>query len=188
MRSLRRVAPIMRWSRGMSVGEPPRHIVDEAVAVIMPQLSPSMKTGSVERWCKSEGDAVEMGDVLFEVRTEELLEDDGTGNDPGSFLMTIEAHDDGILALAMPVEDMELDVGTCIGMIVETEEEMSEVVEARSGPSCCNGMGLPEAWTGRSLLGDDDVRSMMWQAYLLRHDAPIELKTAAPVGPSSTTA
>ena len=175
-------AVVPRLVRTMAVGEPPAHIVEDAIAVIMPQLSPSMKFGSIERWVKQEGDAVEVGDVLFEIRTEGLLADDGTGDDPGSWVMTVESHECGILAMAMPVES-EMSVGTCVGMIVESEEEHREIVEASLGGSCCNGVALPEVWTGRSLLDDDGVRTMMWQAYLLEHDAPVDIKEHAPVGP-----
>lgn len=36
----------------------------------MPALSPTMEKGTIVNWCKKEGDAVSVGDILFEVETD----------------------------------------------------------------------------------------------------------------------
>ena len=36
----------------------------------MPALSPTMTKGKIVSWSKKEGDAVEVGDILFEVETD----------------------------------------------------------------------------------------------------------------------
>ena len=38
--------------------------------VNMPRLSPEMESGVLCAWLKEEGDAVEVGDALFEIETE----------------------------------------------------------------------------------------------------------------------
>ena len=43
-----------------------------ATEIIMPKLGMSMEEGKIARWMKSEGDAVETGEPLFEVETDKV--------------------------------------------------------------------------------------------------------------------
>jgi len=40
-----------------------------AIPVLMPALSPTMTEGSLAKWLKAEGDAIESGDVIAEIET-----------------------------------------------------------------------------------------------------------------------
>ena len=39
----------------------------------MPKLSPEMESGVLCAWLKDEGDAVEVGDALFEIETDKVV-------------------------------------------------------------------------------------------------------------------
>lgn len=41
--------------------------------VNMPKLSPEMESGVLCAWLKEEGDAVEVGDALFEIETDKVV-------------------------------------------------------------------------------------------------------------------
>lgn len=41
--------------------------------VNMPRLSPEMESGVLCAWLKDEGDAVEVGDALFEIETDKVV-------------------------------------------------------------------------------------------------------------------
>ena len=41
--------------------------------VNMPKLSPEMESGVLCAWLKDEGDAVEVGDALFEIETDQVV-------------------------------------------------------------------------------------------------------------------
>lgn len=41
--------------------------------VNMPKLSPKMESGVLCAWLKDEGDAVEVGDALFEIETDKVV-------------------------------------------------------------------------------------------------------------------
>ena len=41
-----------------------------AIQVLMPALSPTMTEGTIAKWLKQVGDAIESGDVLCEIETD----------------------------------------------------------------------------------------------------------------------
>ena len=41
--------------------------------LVMPKLQPEMKQGVLCAWLKDEGDAVEVGDALFEIETDKVV-------------------------------------------------------------------------------------------------------------------
>lgn len=43
------------------------------INVNMPKLSPEMESGVLCAWLKDEGDAVEVGDALFEIETDKVV-------------------------------------------------------------------------------------------------------------------
>ena len=54
------------------------------IKITMPALSPTMTEGTLASWLKSEGDAVESGDVIAEIETDKAT-------------MEVEAVDDGVI-------------------------------------------------------------------------------------------
>ncbi|MEL7232725.1 MAG: biotin/lipoyl-containing protein, partial [Pseudomonadota bacterium] len=56
-----------------------------AIDILMPALSPTMEEGTLSKWLKAEGDAIEAGDVIAEIETDKAT-------------MEVEAVDEGVLA------------------------------------------------------------------------------------------
>ncbi|MFQ5763340.1 MAG: pyruvate dehydrogenase complex E1 component subunit beta, partial [Rhodospirillales bacterium] len=85
-----------------------------ATQVLMPALSPTMTEGKIAKWVKSEGDAVESGEVLAEIETDKAT-------------MEVEAVDEGILGKILVGEGTEgVAVNTPIALIIEEGEDVSD--------------------------------------------------------------
>ncbi len=83
--------------------------------VLMPALSPTMTEGTLAKWLKKEGDAVQSGDVLAEIETDKAT-------------MELEAVDDGILGKIIVAEGSEgVAVNTPIAVIVDEGEDATSV-------------------------------------------------------------
>ncbi|MBT7956678.1 MAG: pyruvate dehydrogenase complex E1 component subunit beta [Rhodospirillaceae bacterium] len=83
--------------------------------VLMPALSPTMTEGTLAKWLKQEGDAVQSGDVLAEIETDKAT-------------MELEAIDDGILGKIIVAEGSEgVAVNTPIAVIVEEGEDIGDI-------------------------------------------------------------
>jgi pyruvate dehydrogenase E2 component (dihydrolipoamide acetyltransferase) len=76
----------------------------------MPKLSPTMETGTIVHWLKSEGDAVRAGEVLFEVETDKAV-------------MEVEAPDSGTLGSILVCEGEETPVLQVVGYLLEAGEK-----------------------------------------------------------------
>ncbi|QIQ86051.1 pyruvate dehydrogenase complex E1 component subunit beta [Erythrobacter sp.] len=86
-----------------------------AIELKMPALSPTMEEGTLARWLKSEGDAIEPGDVIAEIETDKAT-------------MEFEAIDEGTLAKILVPEGSEnVAVGTVIAMLAGDDEDAGEV-------------------------------------------------------------
>jgi pyruvate dehydrogenase E2 component (dihydrolipoamide acetyltransferase) len=85
-----------------------------ATNVIMPSLGFDMTEGRLARWLKNEGDPVEKGQAIAEIETEKAT-------------VEIEAAASGILARTIVQAGETVPVGTVIGVIVETGEEVVSV-------------------------------------------------------------
>ena len=72
--------------------------------VHMPKLSPEMESGVLCAWLKDEGDAVEVGDALFEIETDKVVNQ-------------IEASEDGVLDKQLFEEGDTVEVGTAVGLL-----------------------------------------------------------------------
>ncbi len=84
-----------------------------AIQVLMPALSPTMTEGTVAKWLKAEGDAVQSGDVLAEIETDKAT-------------MEVESIDEGILGKILVAEGTEgVAVNTPIAVILEDGEDAS---------------------------------------------------------------
>jgi len=80
-----------------------------AVEVMMPKLGLTMTEGTIEKWMKQEGDAVEKGEILFEVSTDKLTNE-------------IEAREDGVLLKILVPEGETVDCQTPVAMIGQAGE------------------------------------------------------------------
>lgn len=82
-----------------------------AIEVRMPKMGLTMTTGTVAKWLKKEGDAVNKGEELLEVATEKITN-------------TIEAPADGILLRIAAPEETELPIGGLLGYIGQAGEKI----------------------------------------------------------------
>ena len=92
-----------------------------AIQVLMPALSPTMTEGSIAKWLKQVGDAIESGDVLCEIETDKAT-------------MEVESIDEGTMGKILVPEGTEgVLVNALIAVILEEGEDDSaadNVVEA----------------------------------------------------------
>ncbi len=88
----------------------------------MPKLSDTMVEGTIARWKKKKGDAIEMGDILAEVETDKAT-------------MEMEAFDEGILTEILVGDGQTAKVGQKIAMILAEGESAEEAPEAKSQPA-----------------------------------------------------
>ena len=86
----------------------------------MPKLGLTMETGVIEKWHKKEGDAVESGEVLFEVMTDKVS-------------LEVEAYNSGVLRKILRKEGEEVPVTEVIAYIGDADEAIPE--PKRQAPS-----------------------------------------------------
>ena len=85
--------------------------------ILMPALSPTMTEGTLARWLKGEGDAVEPGDIVAEVETDKAT-------------MEIEAVDEGVLGRILVAEGTEgVEINTPIAVLVGEGESAADIAE-----------------------------------------------------------
>src|ERR671937_618407 len=84
-----------------------------ASQVTLPRLGQGMESGTIVRWLKSEGDAVEKGEPLYELDTEKVTQE-------------VEADSSGVLLKILAEEGQEIEVGKPIAVIGEEGEEVAE--------------------------------------------------------------
>src|ERR1700751_388784 len=83
--------------------------------VLMPALSPTMTEGKIARWLKTEGEAVQAGDVLAEIETDKAT-------------MEVEAIDERVLAkIVVPEGTEHVAVNTPIAVIAGNGEGAGEM-------------------------------------------------------------
>ena len=86
-----------------------------AIELKMPALSPTMEEGTLAKWLKSEGDKIEIGDIIAEIETDKAT-------------MEFEAVDEGTLTKIMVDEGTEgVAVGTVIAMMADEGEDVGDV-------------------------------------------------------------
>src|SRR5580765_8809830 len=88
-----------------------------ATDVSLPRLGQGMESGTIVRWLKSEGDAVEKGEPLYELDTDKVTQD-------------VEADVGGVL-LKILVAEGEVPVGTPVAFLGEAGESVPDVEAAR---------------------------------------------------------
>src|SRR5438105_8835078 len=82
-----------------------------AAEVKLPRLGQGMESGTIVKWLKAEGDAVEKGEALYELDTEKVTQE-------------VEAEASGVL-LKIQVREGEVEVGRTIAMIGEEGEQVA---------------------------------------------------------------
>jgi pyruvate dehydrogenase E2 component (dihydrolipoamide acetyltransferase) len=80
--------------------------------VTLPRLGQGMESGTIVKWLKSEGEAVEKGEPLYELDTEKVTQE-------------VEADFSGTLLKIMAGEGEEIEVGKAVAVIGEEGEEVS---------------------------------------------------------------
>jgi pyruvate dehydrogenase E2 component (dihydrolipoamide acetyltransferase) len=92
-----------------------------ASEVKLPRLGQGMESGTVVKWLKAEGDAVEKGEPLYELDTEKVTQE-------------VEAEASGVL-LKIAVPEGEVPVGTTIAYIGEAGEQVAAETETEPEPA-----------------------------------------------------
>jgi pyruvate dehydrogenase E2 component (dihydrolipoamide acetyltransferase) len=87
-----------------------------ATEIKLPRLGQGMESGTIIKWLKSEGDAVEKGEPLYELDTDKVTQE-------------VEADASGVL-LKIAVREGEVEVGHTIAVIGEAGESVPETVGA----------------------------------------------------------
>jgi pyruvate dehydrogenase E2 component (dihydrolipoyllysine-residue acetyltransferase) len=82
-----------------------------ATEIKLPRLGQGMESGTIVKWLKSEGEAVEKGEPLYELDTDKVTQE-------------VEADASGVL-LKIAIEEGEVEVGKTIAVIGEQGEEVS---------------------------------------------------------------
>ena len=86
------------------------------VEVLMPKLGLTMIVGRVARWLVEEGQPVVAGEILFEVENDKALYE-------------IEASTDGVLGRILVPNDVEMPVGSVIGIILVSGETIDDLLD-----------------------------------------------------------
>jgi len=93
-----------------------------ATPIIMPKLGLSMKTGTLGKWLKKEGDSIKKGEALVEVMTDKITN-------------KVESPADGILLKIISAKGAKLPVGGLMGVLGEAGEDISAILAAGPAPS-----------------------------------------------------
>ncbi|MGB9791916.1 MAG: dihydrolipoamide acetyltransferase family protein [Thermacetogeniaceae bacterium] len=100
-----------------------------ATAVRMPKMGLTMKTGTVAKWLKNEGDRVKKGEPLVEIMTEKITN-------------TIEAPVDGVLLKIVAPKGAKLPIESLLAVIGEEGEDISALLaEAPAGAGAVSSAG-----------------------------------------------
>jgi len=91
-----------------------------ATEVKLPRLGQGMESGTIVKWLKSEGDAVEKGEALYELDTDKVTQE-------------VEAEASGVL-LKIAVPEGEVEVGRTIAFIGDKDESVSAPADAANEP------------------------------------------------------
>lgn len=93
------------------------------INITMPALSPTMTDGTLAKWLKSEGDAVESGDVIAEIETDKAT-------------MEVEAVDEGVIGKILVEAGTEnVPVNDVIAVLLEEGESVDDIGDVSSAPA-----------------------------------------------------
>src|ERR687895_452774 len=79
--------------------------------IVMPRLSDTMSEGTIARWLKQEGDAVKIGEALFEVETDKAT-------------LELQSYHDGTLVKILMGDGSTAPIGTPVGILAKKGEEV----------------------------------------------------------------
>lgn len=83
------------------------------VKITMPSLSPTMEKGNLAKWCKKEGEEVQVGDILAEIETDKATVD-------------FEMQEEGYVAKLLVSEGaQDINLGDIVAILVENEEDVA---------------------------------------------------------------
>jgi pyruvate dehydrogenase E2 component (dihydrolipoamide acetyltransferase) len=138
------------------------------------RLGQTMETGRIERWLKREGDAIAVGDVLYEVQTEKATVD-------------VEATAAGTLARIVAAEGDELPVGALVAVVADpgeqpTDADIDRAVAEAAGATPAPAEATPEPVAVAAAPTTDRIR-IMPRARALAERAGIGLEALAGTGP-----
>jgi pyruvate dehydrogenase E2 component (dihydrolipoamide acetyltransferase) len=103
-----------------------------ARVIELPKLSPTMEEGTLVRWVKNEGDAVQVDDLLAEVETDKAT-------------MEFRAFDRGVLLKRLVVEGAVTKLGQPVAIFGEVGEDVSALVASLTGEARKPTPALPPA-------------------------------------------
>ena len=101
-----------------------------ATEIKLPRLGQGMESGTIVKWLKSEGDAVEKGEPLYELDTDKVTQE-------------VEADATGVL-LRIAVQEGEVEVGRTIAVIGEQGESVPEPEEVGRSDEALPTAELPQ--------------------------------------------
>ncbi len=105
------------------------------IKIIMPKAGQSMEEGTIRRWLKSEGESVEIGEILLEIDTDKAS-------------VEVEAPHSGILLKILCVEGETIPVLQPIALLGEAGEDTSAYLRETDGgslPLSPAASGIPES-------------------------------------------
>ncbi len=92
-----------------------------ATEVKLPRLGQGMESGTIVKWLKSEGDAVEKGEALYELDTDKVTQE-------------VEAEASGVL-LKIAISEGEVEVGKTIAFIGDPGDQVSDTSGEEEAPA-----------------------------------------------------
>ena len=147
-----------------------------AAEIRLGKLSPTMETGTINRWLKNEGDTVSSGDTIAEVETDKAS-------------MPLEVFEDGILLKIVAPAGATVKLDDLVAVIGRAGEDISSLL-----PGAPVSAAAPRAKTGTSILEPDEgpapPAAEMGErikasplAKKLAQERGIDLRTLQPTGP-----
>jgi pyruvate dehydrogenase E2 component (dihydrolipoamide acetyltransferase) len=91
-----------------------------ATTVILPQMGETMDEGTIVEWMVQEGDAVERGDILFQVESDKAV-------------LEVESRQKGVLRKILVGPDVPIPVLTPVAIIGEPDEDLGPILAELEG-------------------------------------------------------
>ncbi len=142
-----------------------------ATKIFMEALSPTMEEGRLVKWNKPEGAAVKSGDVLAEVETDKAV-------------MELVARGEGVLRRRFVDEGATVPVGTVVGVIAATDENIDAIVAGAGAPAVA---AAPTATTSSAPAAPVTVASASAPGAATSAPAPMVSSGPAPGGPTRSS-
>lgn len=144
-----------------------------AIEITMPKMGLSMVTGTVAKWLKNEGDAIQQGEAVLEVMTDKLTN-------------TVDAPADGVLLRIVAQEAEELEVGAVLGFVGAAGESLPDSDEGHPAAAANSAGGASAAQTAgavqTAVLKDGKIKCSPL-ARKIAGEAGLELEGLSGTGP-----